>query len=220
MYQPKLSDAPEVDFSPRVLVERDGLVTYDPYFLAPETADRAFHSILSGTAWAQEFLKMYGRRIPFPRLTAWYGDPGAAYTYSGIRNEPHSWTPELRELRDRIAKRIGVRFNSVLLNQYRNGQDGLSWHADDEPELGDEPIIASVSLGAVREFQLKHQGDGEVLSIPLEHGSLLVMSGKTQRYWRHRVPKERDIQSARINLTFRVIDAAKYTRKTVPTRRK
>jgi alkylated DNA repair dioxygenase AlkB len=220
MYQPKLADAPEVDFSPRIVLDRDGLVTYDPYFLNPETADRAYHSILSGSAWTQEFLKMYGRRIPFPRLTAWYGDSGAAYTYSGVRNEPHQWTPELRELRDRLAQRIGVRFNSVLLNQYRDGQDGLSWHSDDEPELGDEPLIASLSLGAVRQFQLKHREDGELVSISLEHGSLLVMSGETQRRWQHRVPKERNVKSARINLTFRVIDATNDTRKSLQTRRK
>jgi alkylated DNA repair dioxygenase AlkB len=220
MYQPKLADAPEVDFSPRIVLDRDGLVTYDPYFLSPEVADRAFHSLLSGTTWSQEFLKMYGRRIPFPRLTAWYGDSGAAYTYSGIRNEPHAWTPDLRELRDRIARRIGVRFNSVLLNQYRYGADSLSWHADDEPELGNEPVIASLSLGVLREFQLKHRVDGELITVPLENGSLLVMSGETQRHWRHRVPKERNVKSARINLTFRVIDAANDTRKSLQARRK
>ncbi|MBV8371035.1 MAG: alpha-ketoglutarate-dependent dioxygenase AlkB [Candidatus Eremiobacteraeota bacterium] len=220
MYQPKLSDAPEVEFSPRILVERDGLVTYDPYFLDPDTAERAFHLLQSDIEWSQEFLKMYGRRIPFPRLTAWYGDSGAAYTYSGVRNEPHRWTPALRDLQGRLVERMGVRFNSVLLNYYRHGQDSLSWHADDEPELGDEPIIASLSLGAVREFQLKHRIDGEVVSVPLEPGSLLVMSRETQRFWCHRVPKERNVHSARINLTFRVIDAPSNTRTVISTRRK
>jgi alkylated DNA repair dioxygenase AlkB len=215
MYQPKLSDAPEADFAPRIVLDRDGLVTYDAYFLEPRLADRAFHVLLGETPWSQEFLQMYGRRIPFPRLTAWYGDRGAAYTYSGIKNEPLAWTPLLKEVRDLLKRRIGVRFNSVLLNLYRHGDDGLSWHADDEPELGEAPVIASLSLGAVRQFQLKHRVDGETRSLLLESGSLLLMSGATQRSWVHRVPKERNVRQTRINLTFRVIDASTHAGKSV-----
>jgi alkylated DNA repair dioxygenase AlkB len=218
MYQPKLSDSPEADFAPRIVLNRDGLVTYDAYFLEPPAADHAFHTLLGDTPWTQEFLQMYGRRIPFPRLTAWYGDRGASYTYSGIKNEPLVWTPVLRDLRELLARRTGVRFNSVLLNLYRHGEDSLSWHADDEPELGPEPVIASLSLGADRQFQLKHRVDGEIRSILLESGSLLLMSGATQRSWLHRVPKERNVRQTRINLTFRVIDATIHAGKSVPVR--
>ncbi|HEV2740435.1 MAG TPA: alpha-ketoglutarate-dependent dioxygenase AlkB [Candidatus Elarobacter sp.] len=222
MYQPKLSDAPEADFAPRIVLDRDGLVTYDGYFLEPRIADHAFHVLLGDTPWCQEFLKMYGRRIPFPRLTAWYGDHGAAYTYSNIKNEPLPWTPVLKDIRDRLLRRMGVRFDSVLLNLYRHGEDSLSWHADDEAELGNEPTIASISLGAVREFQLKHRLDGETRSLPLESGSLLIMSGPTQRSWVHRVPKERNVRQTRINLTFRVIDASLHAGQSLlarPTKR-
>ncbi len=148
---------------------------------------------------------MFGRRIAIPRLTAWHGDPGAVYTYSGLRNEPRPWTPALAELRARLADRLGVRFTSVLLNWYRSGADGMSWHADDEPELGSEPTIASLSLGATRRFELKHRADGERIAVPLDHGSLLVMTGETQHCWLHRVPKQPRIAGGRINLTFRVV---------------
>jgi alkylated DNA repair dioxygenase AlkB len=148
---------------------------------------------------------MFGRRVAFPRLTAWYGDPGAAYTYSGVRNEPLPWTPLLRELRDRAAAAAGARFNSVLLNRYRDGRDGMGWHADDERELG--RVIASLSVGAVRTFELRHRGDRERIALPLASGSLIVMAGDTQRHWTHRVPKDARAAGERINLTFRWVDA-------------
>lgn len=191
----------------RVVLARDGLVTYDPHFLDRATADAAFRILVSGIAWAQESLTIYGRRIPFPRLTAWYGDPGAVYTYSGIRNDPQRWTAPLRDLRDRLERRLGARFNSVLLNQYRHGAESMGWHTDDEPELGDEPLIASLSLGAVREFQLKHRSAGTRIALALGHGSLLLMSGQTQRHWLHRLPKAPGVPGIRINLTFRAIIA-------------
>jgi alkylated DNA repair dioxygenase AlkB len=206
MYEPTLFDAPEIDYAPEVVIERDGLATYDRYFLDLTRADRLFHALLSKAAWSQEFLKMYGKRIAFPRLTAWYSDAGASYCYSGIQNEPHPWLPELKAVREELFLRTGTRFNSVLLNQYRNGDDSLSWHADDEIELGPTPIIASVSLGVTRSFDLKHR-DGTAVSLAMEHGSLLLMSGALQTCWKHRVPKERAIRGSRINLTFRVIDA-------------
>jgi alkylated DNA repair dioxygenase AlkB len=218
MYQPHLFDGPLVDNAPEVLVDRDGLITYDRYFLEPRVADHLFHSLLGGTDWQQEFLRMYGKRIPFPRLTAWYGDADAVYKYSGVSNKPLPWTGELKEIRDALVRRTGVRFNSVLLNQYRTGEDSLSWHADNEPELGVKPIIASVSLGAIRSFDLRHI-DGAKISVDLEHGSLLLMSGDLQRYWRHRVPKERNVSSPRINLTFRVVDAKRNDPEIIPTRR-
>ncbi len=192
--------------APRVVLDRDGRVTYDPSFLEPSFAEHAFAALTTEIAWAQDAMVLYGRRVAFPRLTAWYGDPGAAYTYSGIRNEPRAWTPLLRALRDRVAATSGARFNSVLLNRYRGGDDGMGWHSDDERELGAEPVIASLSVGAVRTFELRHRGDRERIALPLASGSLLVMSGATQRHWLHRVAKDRRATGARINLTFRLVD--------------
>lgn len=205
MTGPRLFDRLDAAGEPRVVLERDGLVTYEPRFLGGPDADRAFTAVLRQTAWSQEHLTIAGRRIPFPRLTAWYGDPGAAYTYSGVRNEPRPWIDVLEALRLRVSARVGVRFTSVLLNQYRGGDDGMGWHADDEPELGDQPIIASLSLGAERTFQLKHRDDAAVVAVALEHGSLLVMAGATQHRWLHRVPKQKNARGTRLNLTFRCI---------------
>jgi alkylated DNA repair dioxygenase AlkB len=182
-------------------------VAYEPGFLAAADADRAFAALRDEAAWRQESIAMFGRRVSLPRLTAWHGDPGAVYTYSGLRNEPRPWTPALAELRERLAERLGIRFDSVLLNWYRGGADAMGWHADDEPELGRDPTIASLSLGTTRTFELEHRGDRERVALALEHGSLLVMAGATQHHWRHRVPKQPRLTGDRINLTFRVIVA-------------
>jgi len=204
MYQPKLIERPEDD-APRVVLDERGLVTYDPCFLERPVADVLLHELLSEVPWKQEHLRVYGREIPFPRLTAWYGDPGAIYTYSGIANRPLAWTPVLALLRERLQRTLGTCFNSVLLNLYRTGCDGMGWHADDEPELGARPVVASVSLGAVRRFELRSRQTGEVRRIELEHGSLLVMRGESQRCWEHQVPKERTVRATRVNLTFRAV---------------
>jgi alkylated DNA repair dioxygenase AlkB len=187
------------------VVARDGAVTYEPGFLDTASADRAYAALAEEAAWRQESIVMFGRRVLLPRLTAWHGDPGAVYTYSGLSNVPAPWTPLLSELRERLADRLGVRFNSVLLNWYRSGADAMGWHADDEAELGREPTIASLSLGATRTFELEHRADRERVSVPLEHGSLLVMAGETQHRWRHRVPKQLRVAGGRINLTFRTV---------------
>ena len=205
MYQPKLFDGPESGGAHHVVLDEHGLVTYERAFLDPTAGQELLADLLGHVRWKQEHLRMYGRNIPFPRLTAWYGDPGAVYTYSGIMNQPVAWTPALSRLRDRLHATLGVRFNSALLNLYRTGSDSLSWHADDEPELGPRPIIASVSLGATRRFELKSLRTSDVRRIDLEHGSLLVMSGETQRAWKHQVPKEGTVRAPRLNLTFRVI---------------
>ena len=156
--------------------------------------------------WKQDSLKLYGKSIPLPRLTAWYGDPGAGYTYSGIKSEPNPWNDGLLHLKHRIEERIGATFNSVLLNWYRDGNDSLSWHADDEKELGPDPVIASANFGATREFQLRCNSDhAQKIRIPLSHGSLLVMRGELQRHWKHAVPKQSKAAGSRFNLTFRTI---------------
>lgn len=207
MYQPKLSLESD-EGSPRVVLAKHGLVTYEPAFLSASEAAVLMRELLGDVRWRQEHLRIAGREIPFPRLTAWYGDPRAVYTYSGIENRPLAWTPSLARLRDRLRATVGAGFNSVLLNLYRTGSDSMGWHADDEPELGPRPVIASVSLGAPRRFELRSRETGETRRVVLEHGSLLVMSGATQDRWKHQVPKEPTVRAPRVNLTFRTVALA------------
>lgn len=176
-------------------------------FFTPNESDRFFKDLLNQTHWRQDKIRMYGKQIDLPRLTAWYGDPGKNYSYSGISMEPHPWTESLLRVKNRVSTAAGVRFNSVLLSLYRTGEDSLSWHQDDERELGEDPVIASVSFGGTRSFQFKHKVRKELnkVSIDLTHGSLLIMKGPTQRFWVHQVPKTAKPVAPRINLTFRVI---------------
>jgi alkylated DNA repair dioxygenase AlkB len=141
----------------------------------------------------------------FPRLTAWYANPGLTYSYSGVTHQAVPWTPELLDVKRRAELAAGTTWNSLLLNFYRNGRDSIGFHADDEPELGTNPVIGSISLGAERRFVLKHPASGEKLELELPHGSLLVMGGTSQHHWRHGVPKTRKPVGPRINLTFRRI---------------
>ena len=173
------------------------------------TADRCFAELNSGIDWRDEELLIFGRRRAVPRRVAWHGDAGASYTYSGTLHEPRPWTPALEAIREHVSRLAGHEFNGVLLNLYRDGRDGMGWHADDEPELGPEPVIASVSLGAERRFRLKHRRLPEArLDLVLPHGSLLVMAGATQRHWVHALPKAAAPVGARINLTFRRVVGA------------
>ncbi len=144
---------------------------------------------------------------PFPRLTAWYADRGLIYRYSGVTHKAIEWTETLAEIRRAVEAAAGTPFNSVLLNFYRNGQDSIGYHADDEPELGINPVIASISLGSVRQFVLKHKKSGEKINYLLAHGSLLVMGGTCQHHWMHGLPKTKVEVAERMNLTFRNIIA-------------
>ena len=172
-------------------------------------ADEWFDELRRDVSWQQEKIKLYGKEIDLPRLTAWYGAPNKTYTYSGIKVEPSPWTPVLRKIKQRIELVSNVTFNSVLLNRYRDGSDGVSWHADDEPELGNHPVIGSVSLGQVRPFQMKHKTDKkQKQEILLASGSYLLMKGATQHHWLHQIPKSKRPMSERINLTFRNVDCA------------
>lgn len=174
-------------------------------FAAAE-ADALLVALRSGLPWQQESIVMFGQPRPVPRLVSWHGDPGTTYVYSGVAHAPQPWTAALDAIRTRAAELAGVRFNSVLANLYRDGSDGMGWHADDEPELGPEPVIASVSFGATRRFRMKHRrGAAAPLDIALNHGSMLVMRGTTQRCWWHSVPKTARPVGERINLTFRWI---------------
>ena len=156
--------------------------------------------------WTHDRIKLYGKDIPLPRLTAWYGDPGAAYTYSGITSEPNAWNKGLLYIKQRVEGAAGTRFNSVLLNWYRSGKDHLNWHADDEKELGKNPVVASVSFGATRDFVIRRNDDrAKQVVLPLKHGTLLVMRGEMQHFWQHSVPKRKRAKGSRFNLTFRTI---------------
>lgn len=183
------------------LLPRDGEVRLDEEAVPPERADRLFAELMETTPWRQEEGRVMGRRLPIPRLTAWHGEKG--YVYSGIRMTPAPWTPPLLELRAIAQALAGRDFNSVLLNLYRSGRDSVSWHADNEPGLGRNPVIASVSLGAARRFQLRHRRTRERVTLDLPHGSCLVMAGATQHHWLHQIPKTARPVGPRINLTFR-----------------
>lgn len=183
----------------------DAEVYYSPCFFSLEESDHYLQELLQNINWKQESIKMFGRELPMPRLTAWYGDK--SYVYSGLRNKPQPWLPVLLELKERVEEASGNTYNSVLLNFYRNGNDSMGWHADDEPELGENPRIASVSFGAERKFGFRHRfKKGQKNShIILKHGSLLLMQGPTQHFWQHNLPKTKRTVSPRINLTFRNI---------------
>lgn len=175
----------------------------DP-FLAPEEAGALFDALLTGIRWRQDTIKLWGKVHDVPRLQQWFADEGMVYTWSGIRMEPEPWSAPLERLRARLQEAVGLRFNTALANLYRDGNDTVGWHADDEPELGDAPIIASVSLGATRDFVLRHRSRTELVqSIRLSHGSLLIMEGETQEHWKHCVPRRKRVHAPRINLTFR-----------------
>jgi alkylated DNA repair dioxygenase AlkB len=177
-----------------------------PDALAPAAADRLFAALQASIAWRREIATLMGRRVPIPRLTAWHG--AAGYVYSGIHLTPAPWTPPLLELKAVADRLAGQSFNSVLLNLYRDGRDSVSWHADNEPGLGRDPVIASLSLGAVRRFQLKHRRRPERLTLDLPHGSCLIMAGATQHHWLHQLPKTSREVGPRINLTFRTLGTA------------
>lgn len=187
-----------------ILPQLPGLVTYNPDFLNRNEADTLFTRLLDQTPWQQETIMMYGVEKLVPRLIAWYGD--ADYTYSRRTHRALPMTPDLLDLKQRAEAAAATRFNSVLLNLYRTGQDSVAWHADDEKDLGPEPVIASVSIGAERDFKLKHKaGQIKPVTLTLGHGSCLVMGAGLQRDWHHAIPKTARPVGPRINLTFRWI---------------
>lgn len=186
-------------------------LAYDPAFLTPTEADAAFARLSAQIAWEQHRIRLFGRLLDVPRLSCWIGDPGASYVYSRTRFEPRPWPAGLLPLRRRLQQVLGAPFNAVLANLYRDGADSMGWHADDEPELGPQPLIASLSLGATRRFLLCGRSAPEVrLALELGHGSLLVMRGETQRNFRHALPRTARPCGPRLNLTFRrILTAAK-----------
>ncbi|PPJ41555.1 MULTISPECIES: alpha-ketoglutarate-dependent dioxygenase AlkB [unclassified Pseudoxanthomonas] len=183
---------------------------FQPAWLAGDAADRLFEALTDALPWSVHRIRLFGRDVDSPRLSAWIGDADAVYRYSGTAFTPLAWTDALSALRLRLQAELGVPFNSVLANLYRDGRDAMGWHSDDEPELGPQPVIASISLGAPRRFLLKHRQEATMrAAIALPHGSLLVMSGDTQRLYRHALPRTTRPLGPRINLTFRHVDPAR-----------
>lgn len=192
---------------PTELLPFDGSAVLHHWVLGDRRAGEVFDRLLDQTRWESRTITMFGKQHLEPRMTAWHGDEGAVYVYSRIVLSPEPWTPLLASLRDISADLAGTGFNSVLLNLYRDGNDKMGWHADDEPELGERPIIASMSLGAVRRFKFRHRHTRRVVECELPSGSLLVMSGDCQSNWVHEVPRQVRVREPRINLTFRRVGA-------------
>lgn len=185
---------------------RNGEYIYIPNFFSKEESDFLFETLQNSISWKQEKMNMYGKEILFPRLTAWYGDNDKPYSFSGITLNPSPWTSNLLSIKERVEAKTTAIFNSVLLNMYRDGSDSISWHTDAEKELGRNPVIASITFGGTRDFQLRHIETKEKLNIKLSHGSLLIMQGELQHFWQHQIPKTKKQVNPRINLTFRVIN--------------
>jgi alkylated DNA repair dioxygenase AlkB len=195
----------ERDLRPLGIPDAD--VLYAPSAELPLAPPVLLERLIAEIAWREEDIVLWGRKFPQPRLIAWYGDAGASYTYSGVPHDPLSWTKLLLAIKESVERATAAQFNSVLLNYYRHERDSMGLHSDDEPELGPEPVIASVSLGEVRTFVMRHKKRKDLppVRLPLASGSLLLMRGPTQRCWRHGIDKEVSHCGPRVNLTFRRI---------------
>ncbi len=181
-------------------------LAFDPHWLDGDQAQTLFDELRKAVPWETHRIRLFGREVDSPRLSCWIGDPDAVYTYSGTRFVPRPWPDVLRPVRERLSLELGVDFNSALANLYCDGSDSMGWHSDSETELGPQPTIASVSLGATRRFALKQRRDPSVkLAVDLPPGGLLVMRGDTQANYRHALPRTARPIGARINLTFRRI---------------
>lgn len=184
----------------------DAVFEYYPNFFNKEKADELFKTLLKETPWQQDEITLFGKTHLQPRLTALYGNEGKPYSYSNIIMHPHHWNPLLTYIKEKVEESCNQSFTTVLLNQYRNEKDSNGWHADNEKELGRNPIIASISFGEERIFHLKHNTNKEAkLSLILEHGSLLIMKEGSQIHYKHQISKTTKTKKARINLTFRTI---------------
>ena len=187
------------------LAPSDGeLYLIKQFYRLPES-DQLFSALETGLDWQEETIFIFGKWVKVPRLMSWYGDPDAYYQYSGVKHQPKPWNAVLQSIRKTVGQQCQCTFNSVLANLYRNGQDSMGCHADDEKELGHNPLIASLSLGDERLFKLHHKKSKETVDIILRHGDLLIMAGTLQHHWMHSIPKTKKFKTPRINLTFRKI---------------
>ena len=186
---------------------KDGELWYMEHFMPLNIAQTYYNTLSNTITWKQETITLYGKTHTVPRKTAWYGNKGTTYRYSGITHDPEPWTKALLDIKKVIEHVLNKEtFNSVLLNLYRNGNDKMGWHADNEKELGTHPTIASVSLGATRRFDLKHKTDSkQKIQLQLRPGSLIIMRGALQHHWLHQIPAQKKITNSRINLTYRNI---------------
>lgn len=188
-----------------LLNEENCKIEYLKNWMSSDT--QIIDDICNEVVWRKDKIKFFGKEFDQPRKVAWHGDKGVSYRYSGIDMQTGPWTPELKAIKQRLENEFQYKANSVLVNLYRNGQDYMSWHADNENELGENPIIISLSFGASRDFILKHRYNElrEKIKVCLGHGDLLIMSGETQEKWLHALPKRMKVNEPRLNLTFRII---------------
>lgn len=186
----------------RDLIVVDGNLQYFENY-----SEHSIEKVTEGLIWRQDYITMYGKTHPLPRKTAWYGEPGIVHSYSGITMVAVEWTPLLFKLKNQLQIELNTKFNSVLINYYRDGSDHMSYHSDDEKELGLNPTIASLSFGETRSFQLRHKYDHNIkrVSLPVTNGSLIVMKDELQHFWVHKISKTTKKIGPRVNLTFRNI---------------
>ncbi len=182
----------------------DGELYLIKNFYQREEGQQLFTFLLKSLAWQEEQIFLYGRWVKVPRLMCWHGDKNAEYQYSGVNHQPLPWTKPLLAIKQKIEGYYPSSFNSVMANLYRHGADSMGCHADDEKELGHNPVIASLSLGESRLLKFRNQKSKEVLDVVLSHGDLLLMAGEIQHHWRHELPKTKKLKTERINLTFRL----------------
>jgi alkylated DNA repair dioxygenase AlkB len=183
--------------------ERDSAITFWPNWLSAKDADNLLSKSMEAIDWRADTIRIVGKQIPIPRLQQWFGQPGTSYTYSNICMQAVSFPGWIDSLRASVEEQTASPFNRALVNYYRDGSDSVDWHADDETELGYEPVIASLSLGVERVFQLRHKLTKQRISISLPHGSLLMMGAGIQEYWQHRIAKVANLPEPRVNFTFR-----------------
>ena len=202
-----LFETPDEESVPYQLPLNEADVRYFPNALSKNDADAFFERLKTELPWRQDTLRLFGKQVKIPRLQSWHGDPECTYTYSNLTMPPNPWTSSLASIKARCealcSPNYGTKFNSVLANWYRDGQDSMSFHSDNEPELGTNPVIASVTLGEARPFVLKHKETKEKYTQILEHGSVLIMAGATQSHYVHGIAKTAKPIGGRINLTFR-----------------
>ncbi len=185
------------------LLPNDGTVNYFGPVLSSKLADQFYHQLVNTIDWKNDKVRIFGKQYITKRKVAWYGDLGYSYAYSNVSKVALPWTQDLLELKKVVEDTSGFSYNSCLLNLYHSGDEAMGWHSDDEKSLGKKSCIASLSLGAERKFSFKHKNSGQMVSLNLENGSLLLMKNETQTYWLHRLNKSTKIKQPRINLTFR-----------------
>lgn len=196
------------DEGPTELLPYDGSALLYSWVLGDQSWTTIMNDLLEVVPWESHTIRMFGKEHAQPRLVAWFGDPGSEYSYSGLKMNVRPWIASVLRLKLIAESYAGIIFNSVLINLYRNGDDKVSWHSDNEPELGHTPTIASISLGATRRFKFRHLTTKEVVEASLSSGSLVVMSGLSQSCWEHEIPRQASVKEPRINLTFRQVHCA------------